>query len=388
MFRSTVVIAVSMLVANFAFAGTTSAPIIIFTPAFQPGNACIPEEVGSGEETKTSKGDSVIAVGVHGANATRCPNPMFPNLATTEKLPPDEERSKPSPRCVPQRAKVGDELMIPSYGRATVVELDAGDGNCAGGVMAKIVGTTMYLASKGATSAGLGLSSAPAYEPTESEVQREYDRLFATNAPVQEYHVRHILLHTQADALAILKQIHSGRSFTDLAAEASIDPGSKKIGGDLGWNVPSSFIEEFSKSMVSLTPSGLVTEPVKTKFGWHVIELLETKMGKDSFPPLSVVKARISARLRSLNSAASTIVPVPAKAVCRKMVVPLVPVTAAAAKAKQTVVAQIRVENGRVTEILKLSGPSEFYAAVTDALKKYECDRLDQSTIAVQSFEF
>jgi hypothetical protein len=135
--------------------------------------------------------------------------------------------------------------------------------------------------------------------------------------------------------------------------------------------------------MVSLAPAGLVAEPVKTKFGWHVIEVLETKVGKESFPPFSLVKARIAARLKSRNSAVYAAAPVPAKAVCRKMVAPVL-----AGDAKGTVVAEIRVENGRVAEILKLSGPGELHAAVTDALKKYECDRLDQSTIAVQSFTF
>jgi len=384
MFRSTVVIAASILAANSALAGTTRVPIVIYTPAIQPGNACIPDGVGSGEETRTSKGDVVMARGVHGAHATRCPDPRFPNLASTEKLPPDEERKLPSARCVSLGAKVGDELTIPSYGRATVVELGAANGNCTNGVMAKVVGTALYRASKGHDQSG----AAPAYEPTEPEIQREYERLVAEAAPVQEYHVRHILLSTRADALAALERIHAGRAFADVAAELSIDPGSKTKGGDLGWNVPSSFIPEFSQSMVSLAPSGLVTEPVKTKFGWHVIELLETKRGKDSFPPLSLVKAPIAARLKTRNSALVASAPVPAKAVCRKMAAPVLAATDAGAGTKRTVVAEIRVENGRVAEILKLSGPGELHAAVTDALNKYECDRLDRPTIAVQSFEF
>jgi hypothetical protein len=384
MFQSMGVIAVSMLVANIALAGTTPVPIVIHMPAYLPGDACIPDGVGSGEETRTSKGDAVMATGVHGAHATRCPDPRFPNLATTEKLPPDEERKLPSARCVPHGAKVGDELTIPAYGRATVVELGTGNGNCPNGDMAKVVGTALYRASKGQDPS----RPAPAHEPTEQEIQREYERLVAATVPVQEYHVRHILLTTRADALAALERIHAGRTFADVAAELSIDSGSKTKGGDLGWNVPSSFIPEFSQSMVSLAPSGLVTEPVKTKFGWHVIELLETKRGKDSFPPLALVKAPIAARLKSRHTAVSASAPVPAKAVCRKMVAPVLAATDAGAGTKRTVVAEIRVENGRVAEILRLSGPGELHAAVTDALNKYECDRLDRPTIAVQSFEF
>jgi hypothetical protein len=383
MFRSALAIAVSMLVANIASAGTSHVPIVIFTPAFQPGNACIADGVGSGEETRTSKGEAVMATGVHGANTSRCPDPMFTNLATTEKLPSDEERRLPSARCVAPGVKVGDEVTIPSYGRATVVELDPAHGNCVNGVIAKVVGTALYRASHGLDQAKPAL----AYEPTEMEIQREYDRLLGAAVPVKEYHVRHILVATRSDALAALERIRSGRAFADVAAEVSIDTGSKKKGGDLGWNVPSSFIAEFAQSMVSLAPAGLVAEPVKTKFGWHVIEVLETKVGKESFPPYSLVKARIAARLKSRNSAVVAAAPVPAKAVCRKMVAPVL-AGDAAGDAKGTVIAEIRVENGRVAEILKLSGPGELHAAVTDALKKYECDRLDQSTIAVQSFTF
>ena len=78
----------------------------------------------------------------------------------------------------------------------------------------------------------------------------------------------------------------------------------------------------------------------------------------------------------------------PAKAVCRKMVAPILAATNVAAPPKGTVVAEVRVENGRVVDILKLSGPSELHAAVTDALRKYECDRLDRPVVATQSFDF
>lgn len=389
MFRSAVASALLASIAGGACAGTSSAPIIIFTPAYQPGNACIPAGVGTSEETRTSKGDPVVTTGVHGAHATRCPDAMFPTLATTEKLPSDAERSTPSAHCVPPRTRVGEDLMIPSYGQATVLELDASNASCPNGVMAKVVGTALHRAAqaqeKPATSA---TPPAPAYEPTELELQREYDRLVAATAPTQEYHVRHILLRTRTDALAALEQIRTGRSFAEVAAEMSTDGGSQKKGGDLGWHVPSTFVEEFSKGMVDLAPAGLTKEPVKTKFGWHVIELLETKVGKDSIPPYLSVKKHIAARLKTLHRAASAPVRVPAKAVCRNMVAPELPATDGVARAKGIVVAEIRVENGRVTEITKLSGPEEFHAAVTTALKAYECDRLDRPTLATQSFDF
>lgn len=325
--RLIAIIAVAILSLNTAFAGTT-VPIVIITPVTQPGDACIRADVASGEQTTIAKGDVVTVVRIHGANARRCPDVRFPNRATTRKLAADEQRSAPE-----------------------------------------------------------GVHTAPKETPDvpkEQEIKREYDRLLAASAPAQEYHVRHILVRNRADAVAALDRIRAGSAFADVATEVSTDSGSKNKGGDLGWNVPSSFIEEFSKSMVSLAPAGLAAEPVKTKFGWHVIEVLETKVGKDSFPPLELVLARIAARLTERNRPASAASRVPAKAVCRNMAPP----AASATSAKGTVTAEFRVENGKVTDILKLTGPAQLYPTVTDTVKKYECDRLDRATIAVQTFEF
>jgi hypothetical protein len=196
--------------------------------------------------------------------------------------------------------------------------------------------------------------------------------------------VRHILVRTREDAEAALNEIRSGKLFDEVAAKVSVDPGSRAKGGDLGWNAASSFIEEFSKTMVSLDPSGLASEPTRTRFGWHVIEVLQVKVGKDWFPPLVAVKDRIAAKLKAIQTA----VRVPAKAVCRKMPSPEAPASALREGAKGTVVAEMRVENGKVAEVLSLSGPSVFHPAVTEALNKYECDRLDRPVLATQSFDF
>ncbi|NML45680.1 hypothetical protein HHL11_18170 [Ramlibacter sp. G-1-2-2] len=352
----------------------------------QPGNACIAEGVASGQETKASDGTLVLATGVHGANSARCPDPAFPNLATTQKLASEEVRKVPSAQCVPQGSKVGDEVVIQFYGLATVLEVNPLGTQCRLGMEATVIGTAAYRAAHPAPApepAAPQVQAAPR-EPTDAEIQQEYDRLVAAAVPVREFHVRHILVRTREEAESALKEIQSGKSFAEVAGRVSIDPSSRFKGGDLGWNVPSAFIDEFSKTMVSLDPAGLATEPTRTRFGWHVIEVLAAKTGKDSFPPLATVKDRIAAKLRDTRAAAAH---VPAKAVCRKMVAPDV---AAAVRdgAQGTVVAEMRVENGKVVEILSLSGPGVFHAAVTDAVNRYECDRLDRPVIATQSFEF
>lgn len=387
--RLMLALALSVMVTSSAYAGNAGAPIVIIMPAVQPGDACIPSGVGSGNETSTSKGVAVIATRIHGAHATRCPDPQFPNLASTDKLPSDEERKRPSSHCVARQTKVGDELMIPDYGQATVLALDGVADTCRNGVMVKVISSVAHRAARGidpATPITVATQIA-VREPSDQEIQSEYDRLVAATQPVQEYLVRHILLRTRGEALAALARIKAGQGFGEVAGALSTDRGSKDKGGDLGWAVPSFFIDEFSKGMVALAPSGLSSEPVQTKFGWHIIEVLQTKVGRDSFPPLSAMRTHIASRLMQLQRVTNAAAAVPVKAVCRNMVPPTLPAGYSATGAKAVVVARVRIENGRVVDVLGLSGPAELHQSVTDALNRYECDRLDRPVTAVQTFE-
>ncbi len=387
MVRSSIAFAMAVLFAGSAWAaGGGGGYYYIYLPAAQPGNACIPDGVGSGQETTTQDGTPVLAIGVHGAQSSRCPDPRYPNLASTQKLASDEVRNAPSSQCVSQGVRAGDEVPIPSYGRATVLQVDTKSSKCTFGAEATVISTVAYRASKAAQNPEPPTPQPVTRgEPTEAAIQQEYDRILAAAAPVKEFHVRHILVRTYEEARTALKWLKSGKSFKEAAADISIDAGSRAKGGDLGWNVPSGFIDEFSNAMVSLEPAGLTAEPVRTRFGWHVIEVLETKMGKESFPPLAAVRDRIITRLKQVQDSWAK---VPAKAVCRKMVTPEMPAEAKQEGAKGVVAVQMRVENGKVSEILSLSGPSIFHPAVIEAVNKYECDRLDRVVIATQSFDF
>ena len=387
MIRSIIVLAMAASLAGGVWAAGHGYYVIVLPgSAGQPGDSCIADGVGSGQETKTSDGRSVLAKSVHGANTTRCPNPLFPNLATTEKIAPDEVRNAPSTQCIGRGTKVGDELTLPAYGRAVVLELHAPSAHCSGDPEATVIGAAAYRASQAASAPALAAAPpAPQRGPTQAQIQQEYDRLVAAAAPVKEYHVRHILVRTREDAQSALLRIKLGEPFGKVASDISTDSGSRVVGGDLGWNVPASFIKEFSQTMVSLDPAGLAPEPTHTRFGWHVIELLEVKTGKDSFPSLASVRDRIVARLEKEPSG---LVRVGAKAVCRKMVAPEMPAAASSEHIKGTVLAEMRVENGKVSEILSLSGPDIFHKAVTEAVNKYECDHLDRAVIATQSFDF
>jgi len=66
-------------------------------------------------------------------------------------------------------------------------------------------------------------------------------------------------------------------AFAVVAQAASADPSSKDAGGQLGWATANSYAPEFAAAVTALAPRGLAAAPVKTRFGWHVIEVTDTR---------------------------------------------------------------------------------------------------------------
>lgn len=107
---------------------------------------------------------------------------------------------------------------------------------------------------------------------------------------ITKTHVRHILLKqdvnmTDAEALKqvnnLYEQLKSGKDFGLMAKQYSLDAGSAAKGGDLGWVVPDELVKPFAEAMNEL-PLHTVSKPVKSQFGWHLIEVLERKVVDDS----------------------------------------------------------------------------------------------------------
>lgn len=107
---------------------------------------------------------------------------------------------------------------------------------------------------------------------------------------ITQTHVRHILLKSDANMLPedsikqiknIYQQIQSGKDFSVMAKHYSLDSASAVKGGDLGWVNPGELVSEFEKTMNGL-PLHKVSHPVKTQFGWHLIEVLARRQKDDS----------------------------------------------------------------------------------------------------------
>jgi peptidyl-prolyl cis-trans isomerase C len=82
---------------------------------------------------------------------------------------------------------------------------------------------------------------------------------------------RHILVASEADCATLKKQIEEGGDFAKLAAEHSKCP-SGKDGGALGTFGPGQMVKEFDEVVFS-APVGEVQGPVKTQFGYHLVEV-------------------------------------------------------------------------------------------------------------------
>ena len=129
---------------------------------------------------------------------------------------------------------------------------------------------------------------------TDADVQKEYERAKA-QAGDKEYKARHILVETEDQAKSLIADLKKGGKFDDLASKSSKDAGSAARGGDLDWNVPATFDPLFSEAMVKLEKGKYTEAPVRTRFGFHVIQLDDVRPVK--FPAFQEVRQRVQQQL-------------------------------------------------------------------------------------------
>jgi len=83
--------------------------------------------------------------------------------------------------------------------------------------------------------------------------------------------------HAKADS--ILADLKHGADFAELAKRESMDPGTKSVGGDLGWNRRGNMVREFDAWMFALPP-GQLSPVIETVFGYHIIKVDRVKPGE------------------------------------------------------------------------------------------------------------
>jgi peptidyl-prolyl cis-trans isomerase C len=133
-----------------------------------------------------------------------------------------------------------------------------------------------------------------AHPVPEDALRKEYDAIKGQIGD-KEYKVRHILVDKEDEAKEIIAALQKGEKFEKLA-DRSKDTGSKANGGDLDWNAPANFVKPFADAMVALPKGKFTTTPVKSQFGWHVIEVDDIRDAK--VPTFEEVKPQLSQRMQ------------------------------------------------------------------------------------------
>ena len=126
-------------------------------------------------------------------------------------------------------------------------------------------------------------------EPIQSsggfQIVRLNDMRGAERTMVDQLRVRHILLRpneildeaaAQQKMIGIRAQIEGGDDFATVAEAVSDDTASANDGGNLGWLSPGDTVPEFEQALAEL-PLNELSQPIKTRFGWHLIQVLERR---------------------------------------------------------------------------------------------------------------
>ncbi len=127
---------------------------------------------------------------------------------------------------------------------------------------------------------------------SDAQLKAEYDILKPQLAST-EYKARHILVDSEEQAKTIIDNLKKGAKFDELAKQSK-DPGSKDSGGDLGWAPAGNYVPEFAQALSQLEKGKTTEAPVKTQFGWHVIQVEDSR--KQEAPAFEAIKPQLAQR--------------------------------------------------------------------------------------------
>jgi len=159
---------------------------------------------------------------------------------------------------------------------------------------------------------------------TDKAIDVAYDKLVADSKGKEDIKVSHILVDNEETAKDIKKKLSKGGNFAALAKEFSKDEGSKSTGGELrmgdadGYIRSGTVLPEFESKALSLKVKE-ISDPIQTKYGWHVIKLLgrrpikvPTKEEAKQYLSNSLSQEAVSKYITELNSKAEVKLTLPA----------------------------------------------------------------------------
>ncbi|MBK1723340.1 peptidylprolyl isomerase [Thiocystis violacea] len=225
----------------------------------------------------------------------------LPDNASTQQIQAAEDKAKRLVAKLRAGADFAEVAVRESDGRNA---LEGGDlGWFEMGAVPALVSDLAYSMAEGEI-------SDPLRSPSGFHIIKMREIKAATPENVTQTHARHILIRTNEivsddDAkqrLGQLKQrIQGGDDFATLARAHSDDTGSALKGGDLGWASPGDTVPEFEETMNGLVVNQ-ISEPFKSPFGWHIVQVLERR-SQDTSESILRIKAREALQRRKAEEA-------------------------------------------------------------------------------------
>ena len=141
----------------------------------------------------------------------------------------------------------------------------------------------------------------------DAEVEKYYTEHAKEFETPRQFQASHVLVRVgetggseaedqaRAKVADVIRRAKGGEDFGKLARQVSEDPGSKDKGGELGWVAPGDMVPQFEQALFALRKGEISAEPVRTRFGFHAIKVLDVKEGGRK--PLKEVAGQIRDKL-------------------------------------------------------------------------------------------
>ena len=117
------------------------------------------------------------------------------------------------------------------------------------------------------------------FDIKDDAIKAAYDER-VTKLASKEFNARHILVKTEDEAKAVIKEVSGDADFAKVAKEKSTGP-SGSNGGSLGWFKAQTMVPAFANAVKAMSKGDVSKEPVKTQFGYHVIKLEDSRDAKE-----------------------------------------------------------------------------------------------------------